>query len=163
MEFDELLARLHDPDQWVRVEALRILAMVEETRALKEIEVVYRHDPEPGVRQVAQWAGRILYAAVRQSKVDTQSATPVNTASDREEALLSSLVEKDQLTYTMMQEQLLQRQLNDNLRPSTNSSRATSAPPPTPEQPPRQIIPADEPFDPLRLLDDGLSEDFFKP
>ena len=42
---------------------LRILAMVEETRALGAIKWVYKHDPEPGVRDVANWAGQVIWQA----------------------------------------------------------------------------------------------------
>jgi hypothetical protein len=63
MDIRELAQRLRDPDPRVRVEALRILAMVEETRALGAVRWVYLHDPEPGVRDVANWAGNLLWQA----------------------------------------------------------------------------------------------------
>lgn len=63
MDIQELAQRLRDPDPRVRVEALRILAMVEETRALGAVRWVYLHDPEPGVRDVANWTGNLLWQA----------------------------------------------------------------------------------------------------
>ena len=63
MDVYSLAQRLQDPDPRVRVETLRILAMVEETRALGAIGWVFKNDPEPGVREVANWAGRLIYAA----------------------------------------------------------------------------------------------------
>ena len=45
MELKDLVGRLRDPDPWVRVESLRILAMVEETRALPHVEWIYKNDP----------------------------------------------------------------------------------------------------------------------
>jgi len=65
MDIQELAQRLRDPDPRVRVEALRILAMVEETRALGAVRWVYLHDPEPGVRDVANWTGNLLWQAHR--------------------------------------------------------------------------------------------------
>jgi hypothetical protein len=63
MDLNSLAERLRDPDPRVRVETLRILAMVEETRALGAVGWLYQHDPEPGVREVANWAGRLLWEA----------------------------------------------------------------------------------------------------
>jgi hypothetical protein len=63
MDIQQLAQRLRDPDPRIRVEALRILAMVEETRALGVVRWVYLHDPEPGVREVANWTGRLLWEA----------------------------------------------------------------------------------------------------
>lgn len=60
----ELLAQqLRDPDPRTRVQALRILAMVEETRALNAVRWLYKNDPETGVREVAAWAGKLLWEA----------------------------------------------------------------------------------------------------
>jgi hypothetical protein len=148
VNLDELRQRLHDPDQWVRVEALRILAMVEETRALRDIEWVFKNDPEPGVRQVAQWAGRIVYAAFKQSQRATASL-PSPSVSDSEDALLGSLVDKDHRTYNQMQEQLLQHELV-----SAMQSEQPALPPPKVSS---------ETTDAPGLLEAGLSDDFFRP
>lgn len=142
----ELLRRLKAPDQWVRVEALRILAMVEEVRALPAIAEVYRNDPEAGVRQVALWAGRIILAAKRSAQA--QNATTAAQLADREDALLHSLIEKDHRTYDQMQIHLQQALLLES-RPKTL---------PAPILPPS---PSQAPLDLMRLLDEGLSEDFF--
>jgi hypothetical protein len=155
MLYDDLIRRLRDPDQWVRVETLRILAMVEETRALREIEWVYKNDPEMGVRQVAQWAGRSIMAA---AKTTTGSITPVLVKqADREDALLSSLIEKDPRTYDQMQAQLLKQELLDEMRQA-------SAAPPAPikaEAPERPAAPP-RPLDRMALLEAGLSDGFFE-
>lgn len=140
---EELLERLKHPDQWVRVEALRILAMVEETRALPAIAEVYRNDPEAGVRQVASWAGQIIYAAKRRTQ--TQSAAAPAPPPDRQEALLRSLIEKDHRTYDQMQIALQQEELIEAQR------KAAFTP----------LPPSQAPVDLMRLLDEGLSEDFF--
>jgi len=73
MDVFSLAERLRDPDPRVRVEALRILAMVEETRALEAIRWVFQNDPEPGVREVAQWAGHVIWLA-QQRGHSTQQA-----------------------------------------------------------------------------------------
>jgi len=138
----ELLERLKHPDQWVRIETLRILAMVEEVRALNAIAQVYRTDPEPGVRQVAHWAGQIIYAAKRSAQTSTTTTAPALT--ERQEAFLHSLIEKDHRTYDLMQLSLQREELRET-RPS--------APPALP--------PSQAPLDLMRLLDEGLSEDFF--
>ncbi len=139
---EELLERLKHPDQWVRVEALRILAMVEEVRALPAIAEVYRSDPEVGVRQVAQWAGQIIYAAKRNAEL--HSTSQATALSQRQEAFLQSLIEKDHRTYDQMQLVLQQEMLRET-RPNL----------------PTALPPSEAPLDLMRLLDEGLSEDFF--
>lgn len=140
----DLLERLKHPDQWVRVETLRILAMVEEVQALPAIAHVYKNDPEAGVRQVAQWAGQWIHAAQRSRSVQPSASEAPLTPS--QEALIASLIEKDHRTYDQMQLSLQQIALRDQTR---------SAPPPTPPQP------TNAPLDLMRLLDEGLSDAFF--
>lgn len=168
MELKDLQARLHDPDQWVRVETLRILAMVEETRALREIEWVFKNDPEPGVRQVAQWAGRIVYAAQKQTKRATETQQMLSAPTRVEDALLDSLVEKDARTYGTMQAENLQRELEYTMNQPQDNKRlppgAQVAALPAPET--REIVTrANHHLAPNldELLDAGLSEDFFVP
>jgi hypothetical protein len=139
----ELLERLKHPDQWVRIETLRILAMVEEVRALNAIAQVYRTDPEPGVRQVAHWAGQIIYAAKRSARA--QATAPDSARADRQEAFLQSLIEKDHRTYELMRLSLQREALREE---------RLSAPLALPS-------PSQAPLDLMRLLDEGLSEDFF--
>src|SRR5215468_9897054 len=121
MELKELLERLKNPDPWVRVEALRILAMVEETRALKAIEEVFKNDPEPGVQQVAQWAGRIVWQAQKRQTEQTPGVPATTQTQSRqeieEELFLSHLVsdQKSRIVGTAMQVQALQYELNKTL------------------------------------------------
>ncbi|MCE7946028.1 MAG: HEAT repeat domain-containing protein [Chloroflexi bacterium CFX4] len=138
----DLLERLKHPDQWVRVETLRILAMVEEAEALPAIAHVYKNDPEAGVRHVAQWAGQLIYAAQRSQTAQPSAAETPLTPS--QEALIASLIEKDHRTYDEMQFNLQQHLREQN----------RSAPPPAPP-------PANAPLDLMRLLDEGLSDEFF--
>lgn len=123
MKFKELQARLADPDPWVRVEALRILAMVEETRAMPDIERVFKTDPEPGVRQVAQWAGRIVYQAVKRANDPGQSAADSQERDSlidlHEAALIHSLLDKDRNISEVTQLQLLQYELTRGARGKT--------------------------------------------
>ncbi len=144
MVLADLLERLKHPDQWVRVETLRILAMVEEGRALPAIADVYKNDPEAGVRQVAQWAGQLIHAAQR-AQTAQQSATE-EPLTPRQEALIASLIEKDHRSYDEMRLSLQQHTLYTQNR---------SAPPPAPPQP------TNAPLDLMRLLDEGLSDEFF--
>lgn len=63
MNLQTLLHRLQDADPAVRIETLRILAMVEETQALQAVAHVFKTDPDVRVRQMAQWAGQLLWQA----------------------------------------------------------------------------------------------------
>lgn len=79
MDFDELTGRLHDDNPRVRVETLRVLAMLEETRALESILVTYKNDPDERVRHVAKWAGNIIWQA-RERGHDTRAAIEAHFA-----------------------------------------------------------------------------------
>ncbi|MBN1967133.1 MAG: HEAT repeat domain-containing protein [Anaerolineae bacterium] len=81
MTFESLLQRLDHPDAAVRAETLQILAMVEETRALQAVARVFRHDPDPRVRQTAAAAGRLLQAA-QQRGHSTEQALAAHFAAD---------------------------------------------------------------------------------
>src|SRR5262249_14525008 len=132
VEFKDLQARLNDPDPWVRVEALRILAMVEETRAMPDIERVFKTDAEPGVRQVAQWAGRIVYQAVKRAN----SADQAGDSSDEQDpmialheaALIRSLMDSDRAIAEMTQLQLMQYELTRNSKTKTGTSPISPGP-----------------------------------
>ncbi len=157
----ELQQRLKDPDQWVRVEALRIVAMVEEIRALGDIERIFKTDPEPGVRQVAQWAGRLVYAAYKQQKRSTEQLAAATESAENahEERLIAGMIDKGS-TYQMMQDQLLQRELQDTMK---KGSTLQPAPTIVPMLEPRRDANYRRPItDVNELLDAGLSEDFFK-
>lgn len=94
MAFQIWLDRLQDSDPAVRIEALRVLAMVEETEALPAVGKVYKHDPDPAVRGVAGWAGRLIWQAQQRghstASVLSASVRPETTA-DQEESMLRSL------------------------------------------------------------------------
>lgn len=66
MDIHSLAEDMRHPDPRVRVQTLRILAMVEETKALDAIRWIYQNDPEPGVREVANWAGNLIWRAEQQ-------------------------------------------------------------------------------------------------
>ncbi|MFP4322589.1 MAG: hypothetical protein ACLFTK_09060 [Anaerolineales bacterium] len=63
MIFQSIITQLHAAEPQERLTALRVLAMLEETRALDAVYVLYTQDDDAAVRQTAQWAGQILYAA----------------------------------------------------------------------------------------------------
>jgi hypothetical protein len=155
--YERYSSQLQDPDQWARVEALRVLAMVEETRALRAIEAVFRTDSEPGVRQVAQWAGKIIYAAYKLEKAGPASAPAENI---HEERMLESLVEKRAGVYHGMQAAKLQSELQEALR---EQKTAPQQPLPlldiAPPKPGGQNANEPVPLSPelLALLDSGLS------
>ncbi|HVO43759.1 MAG TPA: HEAT repeat domain-containing protein [Aggregatilineales bacterium] len=135
MELKDLLEQLRDPDPWARVEALRILAMVEETRALKAIEWVFTNDPEVGVRKVAQWAGRILWTAAKNASRRTQTLTPAEQEQSRqalEQELFLNRLLIDQETASMtyaMEGHALEYELNRILKEAADKrSGDTKAP-----------------------------------
>ena len=131
MEIVALAERLRDPDPHVRVETLRILAMVEETNALAAIRWLYRNDPEPGVRDVAGWAGKLIWQAQRrghstQGAVEALFVRPLSP--DSQERFLASLGQfdlryaKHRDTQTYALHQTYRRQLNDALHDPDNIS-----------------------------------------
>jgi hypothetical protein len=132
MDVFGLAERLRDPDPRVRVETLRILAMVEETRALAAVAWVYRHDPEPGVREVANWAGRLIHAAQQRGYSTQKAIEEMFTAAspDREgafleqlEAGLSSIGDgQHRATRRFAAEQEYQRQLDAAMRPPVDAA-----------------------------------------
>lgn len=63
MDFTALIDLLKDNNPAVRIQALRTLAMLEETRAIEHIKWIFHNDPSAEVRDVAQWAGSIVWKA----------------------------------------------------------------------------------------------------
>ena len=80
MQPADLIARLQHPDAAIRLDMLRIVAMLEETEALEAVAQIYRHDPHPDVRQVAGWAGKILYQARQRGHSTAQAIAALNAA-----------------------------------------------------------------------------------
>ncbi|MBN1680541.1 MAG: HEAT repeat domain-containing protein [Anaerolineae bacterium] len=94
MDIFNLTNRLRDPDPRVRVETLRILAMIEETRALPAVHWIYKHDPEPGVRAVADWAGDLLWQAHKRGHSTADAVNEMferSVSSARQEQFLETL------------------------------------------------------------------------
>ncbi len=170
MDVFGLVRRLRDPDPRVRVEMLRILAMVEETRALAAIAWVYRHDPEPGVREVADWAGRLIHAAQQRGHSTQQAVEEMFTGAmspERQESFLraleSSLADVGQGGHRAARrfaiEQGYQRRLSDAMQTSEQAAQDEALAPALPE--PVQDAPAAEtPSEPDDLLDAGLTDLF---
>ncbi|MBI5930268.1 MAG: HEAT repeat domain-containing protein [Chloroflexi bacterium] len=63
MLLPKLIHDLRNPDPAIRIKALQILAMLEETRALRIVAEVYKNDSDQQVRQTAQWAGKVIWSA----------------------------------------------------------------------------------------------------
>ncbi|MBN2303416.1 MAG: hypothetical protein JXQ72_02995 [Anaerolineae bacterium] len=166
MDVFNLAQRLRDPDPRARVETLRILAMVEETRALGAVAWVCKNDPEPGVREVADWAGRIIFAAHKrghstQQAVEAMFASPLSP--DRQELFLSVLEfelaeavkEGGRATRRFAAEQTYQRRLDEVLR--VDGPAADELPEALPA--PADARPESEMSD-EELLDAGLTDLF---
>jgi hypothetical protein len=172
MDIEGLPLRLRDPDPRVRVEALRILAMVEETRALDAVRWIYKHDPEAGVREVADWAGRLIWVAYQRGYTTERALEELfarPAATEHQERFLASLSRcdlrqarhRDSQTYAS--EQVFRRQLEDALRGEDESA--------VPDELPRLLPPLRIPDKTQAvdasdvagddLLDAGLSDDFW--
>jgi hypothetical protein len=156
-----LAQRLGDPDPHVRVETLRILAMVEETRALPAVRWIFQNDPEPGVREVANWAGRLLWQAHKRGH-STEKAleamynrpmSPENQARFLE-ALESDLSHVHGLKIQKYAtEQAFQRRLAAALRENDDVTEEEDDIIPALPEPPREVQ-----FDPDDdILDAGLT------
>jgi len=177
MDIDSLAERLRDPDPRVRVETLRILAMVEETQALEAIRWLYRNDPEPGVRDVAGWAGRLIWQAQRRGHSTQQAVEALFVRAlspDSQERFLASLEQfdlryarhRDTQTYAI--DQTYRRQLNEALHDQASPPGVSETPARVParETRPTGLVQSAPPRDVLveyidDLLDAGLSDDFW--
>jgi hypothetical protein len=170
MDVDRLAERLRDPDPRVRVETLRILAMVEETRALEAVRWIFQNDPEPGVREVANWAGRLIYAA-HQRGYSTQRAIEELFArpqsSEHQELFLSSMAQSD-LRYTRLKQaqqyavdQTYRRQIDDIMRGEDTVPADPVPLLPAPSKEPESLVEV-ESMDERQLLDAGLSAGFWE-
>lgn len=149
---DTLLQNLHAPDPQVRAETLRILAMVEESRALSSVQTLAEHDPHPSVRQIAQWASGILHQA---QAVSTSRLAPRvdENAAYQERRLLESLIEQsstDQHTQNTLD---LLRSEWERLDMVEKRAKADPAP---------RHTPFDHSAQDLDLLDKGLSAAFWQ-
>ncbi len=163
LDIRALPQRLRDPDPRVRVETLRILAMVEETEALRAVEWMTARDPEPGVREVALWTAGILRAA-RERGHSTREAIKAlyerRETEDREEAFLAelelSLTDKGKnRAWHFAVEQSYQRQMEELLRTprEENDESVPALPAPDGAAP----LSVDGPDDFSDLLDAGLT------
>lgn len=63
MQLDTLIASLTHPAPSVRLDVVRVLGMVEETRALVALRQQYAVETDPAVREAIEWAGQRLYSA----------------------------------------------------------------------------------------------------
>ncbi len=181
MELEQLIDRLRNPDPCMRVETLRILAMVEETRALDAIRWVYLHDPEIGVREVAGWAGKLIWKAHKRGHSTEQAVhhlfDPMISRQSREEFVasqaqsdLTSLKHRDVKRFAA--EQRFRRKLDEILRSETSGDGLQEHGAHSPDH--AITIPAllatdrsktkslhdEEPL--LDLLDAGLSDEFWQ-
>ena len=63
MRLEVLLSGLENPQPAVRLDVVRVLGMLDETRALDALRQRYALEPEPAVKQAIAWAGKRLYQA----------------------------------------------------------------------------------------------------
>lgn len=165
-DIDGLPRRLQSSDPRVRVSTLRILAMVEETQALRAVTWIASHDPEPGVREVAAWAEAILRRAHERghsTRAAVEALFAPQAANKREEAFLSELeldVARADLgrasNYALAQ--AYRRELDEALRaarPVPVEAEDTPAALPAPAGQPALSV--DGPPDFSDLLDAGLT------
>ncbi|WP_119072157.1 HEAT repeat domain-containing protein [Aggregatilinea lenta] len=63
MRLNTLIASLAHPTPSVRLDVVRVLGMVEETRALDALRAQLATEADPDIRAAIQWAGQRLYSA----------------------------------------------------------------------------------------------------
>ncbi|MBN1202454.1 MAG: HEAT repeat domain-containing protein [Anaerolineae bacterium] len=63
MRLEVLLGGLKNPQPAVRLDVVRVLGMLDETRALDALRQQYQAETEAGVRSALAWAGKRLYEA----------------------------------------------------------------------------------------------------
>lgn len=161
MDVYSLAERLRDADPRIRVAALRILAMVEETRALAAIQWIYQNDPEPGVRAVAQWAGNLIWQA-QQRGHSTQRAIEeifTHTLSPEHEARFLNALQFDpnqvrsfagrRFAYEQEYQRRIEEVFQEEALPASTEETPPALPPPAATQPD---------LDPDDLLDAGLTD-----
>jgi hypothetical protein len=135
--FESLLAQLQESDPTKRIQALRILALVEETRAVNTILALYKSDPHPQVREIAKWAGGIIWRA-SQTGYDSEAAMRAFIEGGRktyaQEALVDRLAievapkdkqEHEEMLSRMIRDQsesLSQRYASDGIRALPNKT-----------------------------------------
>ena len=134
MQPADLIARLQHPEAAIRLDALRILAMLEETEALEAVAGVYRQDPDPTVRQAAGWAGKILYQAQQRGHSTAQAIAALDAehSADVEDVVLAGAMARlagdgKAALSQMDQEQLrLKHELLDTLQENAEKRSKTS-------------------------------------
>ncbi len=65
MKLEVLLSGLNNPQPAVRLDVVRVLGMLDETRALEPLREQYKGETDPAVREAIAWAGKRLYQAVQ--------------------------------------------------------------------------------------------------
>lgn len=127
MNFETLTNRLYEADPQIRIETLRILAMLEETRAINAIVLIYRNDPDARVREVAKWAGNIIWQAKQRGHSTEAALSAYNRRVESATNHLENLFVED-LTMKAGEDNFLRNEMDmtrakweqlDSLRPST--------------------------------------------
>lgn len=65
MKLEMLLSGLNSPQPAVRLDVVRVLGMLDETRALDALRARYAVETDPAVREAISWAGKRLYHALQ--------------------------------------------------------------------------------------------------
>lgn len=65
MTYIDFLAFIPHPDPVLRTQALGVLGLVEDTRALAALQAAFPNETDPSVRQVMDWTGKRLAAATQ--------------------------------------------------------------------------------------------------
>jgi len=63
MRLEALLSGLENPQPTVRLDVVRVLGMLDETRSLDTLRARYQNEPDPVVRNAISWAGKRLFQA----------------------------------------------------------------------------------------------------
>jgi hypothetical protein len=166
MDIYSLAQRLRDPDPRVRVETLRILAMVEETQALAAIWWIYKNDPVQGVREVARWAGSLIWQAQQRGhstqraveEMFNRSFAPERQAEFLERQAFNMPETRHRTIRRFAVEHEYQRRLDKALRVENDQPEEEDVLPAlSPPVPPQQAAEPPEEDDWDSLLDAGLT------
>ncbi|RPI99912.1 MAG: hypothetical protein EHM39_05710 [Chloroflexi bacterium] len=112
MKLDVLLGGLENPQPAVRLDVVRVLGMLDETRALDALRRCYPAETDPDVRNALAWAGKRLYQAqqagystidelFRFFNIDKEIE---NTPDDSEQQLLDKMADSLHQDLLSMQE-----------------------------------------------------------
>jgi hypothetical protein len=117
MKLEVLIGGLNNPQPAVRLDVVRVLGMVDETRALPVLRQQYESETDPTVRSAMAWAGKRLYE-VQQAGYSTIDELCRHFGIDREIENMPSANEAEmmQRMQNQFERDMAQRQMRANVK-----------------------------------------------